>query len=658
MFAAVPMSRVRIQVPGRDAAAVTHAIARLGLLHLIDIAHGRIDAAPAGTTDLLARHQALHARIRRTAERLGMTPAPLAGRVDESLIHDFAQELDALDAAFSEIERDVDARWAARADAAARAADAGRLLDRARRIERAELDVPRLLAARFAAVRVAIGAEPAFESLGALLAPTPFAIVPVHARAPDILAVVAVPGSSGDRLDAALRLVQIEPLSRTALEQSAAVEPLELTLAEARDAETAATGALADLARDRSSAVAALLARAEACVLLLQAQARFGATGRFVVISGWIPTQSVAAVRALVTSLSPLGVVDVETPEDSSASSASLRVPILHRNPVLLRPFQPLIDLYGVPQYREVQPTAFFALSFLLMFGLMFGDVGHGAMLVSAGYCLFRYVPRFLDYGILLMEAGAASTIFGVLYGSVFGVEGLLPVLWMAPLADLPSFMRVAVALGVVLVSTGLLLNVVNNWRSGERAGALLGTTGLFGAFLYWTTVALLARGFMPGTVVVPDWLLWTLGGCAVALIALRRPLLARLPRATRSSGPPPPVWLRALEGSVELVDTLFAYFANTVSFVRIAAFAALHAAIFIALFAVSDTLADMRFGRPFSIAALVIGNILLVLLEGLTVSVQVLRLEYYEFFGKFFRGGGEQYRPLMLRSDRKGGVP
>ena len=80
--------------------------------------------------------------------------------------------------------------------------------------------------------------------------------------------------------------------------------------------------------------------------------------------------------------------------------------------------------------------------------------------------------------------------------------------------------------------------------------------------------------------------------------------------------------------------------------------------AVFIALFAVSDTLADMRFGRPFSIAALVIGNILLVLLEGLTVSVQVLRLEYYEFFGKFFRGGGEQYRPLMLRSDRKGGVP
>ena len=657
MFSAVQMSRVRIQVPGRDAAAVTHAIARLGLLHLIDIAHGRIEAAPAGTTELLTRHQALHARIRRTAERLGIGAPPLSGRVDEVLIRDFEQELEQIDGALAGIEQEVDTAWDRRSAAAARAADITRLLDRARRIERAELDVSRLLAARFAAVRVAIGAEAEFENLGTLLAPTPFAIVPVHARPADALAVVAVPGSAADRLDAALRLVQIEPLSQTVLEQSATPGPLERALTEAEDEQAAASRVLADLARDRSSIVATLLARAEACVLLLQAQVRFGATGRFVVISGWIPTQSVDAVRALVTSLSALGVLDVETPDGSAASTATLRVPILHRNPVLLRPFQPLINLYGVPHYREVQPTAFFAVSFLLMFGLMFGDVGHGAMLLAAGYCLFRYLPRFLDYGILLMEAGASSTLFGVLYGSVFGVEGLLPVLWMSPLSDLPSFMRIAVGLGVVLVSTGLLLNVVNSWRSGERAGALVGTTGLFGAFLYWTTVALLARGFMPDTVVVPDWLLWALVACAGTLIVVRGPLLARLPRGPRPQAPPAPVWLRALEGSVELVDTLFAYFANTVSFVRIAAFAALHAAIFIALFAVSDTIAQMRFGQPFSIAALVIGNILLVLLEGLTVSVQVLRLEYYEFFGKFFRGGGELYRPLMLRSNHKGGV-
>jgi V/A-type H+-transporting ATPase subunit I len=104
----------------------------------------------------------------------------------------------------------------------------------------------------------------------------------------------------------------------------------------------------------------------------------------------------------------------------------------------------------------------------------------------------------------------------------------------------------------------------------------------------------------------------------------------------------------------VELVDSLFSFFANTISFVRIAAFAAVHAGVFIAMFALADTLAALRFGQPLAIVSLVAGNIVMIFLEGLTVSVQVLRLEYYEFFGKFFKGGGELYRPLMLR---KGGL-
>ena len=110
------------------------------------------------------------------------------------------------------------------------------------------------------------------------------------------------------------------------------------------------------------------------------------------------------------------------------------------------------------------------------------------------------------------------------------------------------------------------------------------------------------------------------------------------------------PWWLLALEASIELVDTLFSFFANTISFVRIAAFAAVHAGVFIAIFALADTIAAMRFGGVLSIAVHVAGNVLVILLEGLTVSVQVLRLEYYEFFGKFFRGGGEPYAPLTLR--------
>jgi V/A-type H+-transporting ATPase subunit I len=294
--------------------------------------------------------------------------------------------------------------------------------------------------------------------------------------------------------------------------------------------------------------------------------------------------------------------------------------------------------------------------SFLLMFGLMFGDVGQGLVLFSAGYCLFRYLPRYLDYGILLMECGAASTVFGALYGSFFGIEGLLPVLWMEPIRDLRRFMAVAVGFGVLLVSMGLVLNIVNSWRSGERATALLGPRGVFGAVTYWILVVLVARAVMPSDLTVPVPAILAMAAVPVLLLVLRRPLVRLLDRSgrPRAAHPGTPRWLTALEGSVELVDSLFAFFANTISFVRVAAFAAVHAGVFIAMFALADTLARYRFGQPLGIVTIVVGNIVMIFLEGLTVSVQVLRLEYYEFFGKFFRGGGEPYRPLMLR---KGGA-
>ena len=215
--------------------------------------------------------------------------------------------------------------------------------------------------------------------------------------------------------------------------------------------------------------------------------------------------------------------------------------------------------------------------------------------------------------------------------------------------------MGIAIGFGVVVVSVGLVINIVNSWRTGERASALFGPRGVFGAFVYWIGLALVARALMPASVVVPVPLLLGMAIVAASLLLLRRPIVRVLERGTRVRQPHAqgPRWLSALEGSVELVDALFAYFANTISFVRVAAFAAVHAGVFIAMFALADTLGELRFGGLLSVLALIAGNAVIILLEGLTVSVQVLRLEYYEFFGKFFRGGGEVYRPLML--DAKG---
>lgn len=654
MLRSVRMAYLRAQVPSRDAAAATRAVARAGLLHLVDLAHGRATTAGAPeSVELLAAFRDLERRLRRVARRLGCRSARVGPLRDDARTA-FADERAAIEATLSPLERAVDAAAGALDAAEADRARLTTLARRTRALADAGIAVERL-ALRFTDLRLGVAREEDLTQLASLLQPAPFAIVPLARDGEGWLFAVAVPASSRERLDGALRLVPHErvPLPSTPREWDAD----ELARAAAR-ADARATAHAATLARlrDESSAVLDdLIERAELGVLLLQAQTQFATVGRFVVISGWVPADDAPALAAAIAAAtSGRAVVDLSSPEEmSEVASGRLKVPILHRNPLLLRPFSRLVRLYGLPSYQEVEPTAFFAVSFLLMFGLMFGDVGHGAVLFAAGFCLFRYLPRFLDYGVLLMEGGAASMLFGALYGSVFGREGILPTLWLRPLESLPRFMAIATGLGVALMSLGLVLDVVNRWRAGQRLGVLTELRGLPGAFLYWVTIALVARAFLPARWRFPTGVLLALAALPIALL-LARPLIVRLlggerrPRVTDG-----PIWLRALEGSVELVDVVFSFFANTFSFVRVAAFAAVHAGIMIAVGVIADTVARARLGGAWSIVALIAGNVLVIFLEGLTVSVQVLRLEYYEFFSHFFRGGGEPYRPLDLQREK-----
>ena len=659
MLRSVPMVHMQIQVPNRQAAAVTRQIAAAGLLHLIDIAHGRVatsDAAPPGTHEQLAAFRDLARRTRRIADRLDLALPEPAGALPDGDRHEYHEEQRWLDAQIRPIESVVDEVWRRRTAARERAAQTQSQLQHAHRFTRAALDTTRLANVRFATVALGMIRIDEMPALAAALAPAPFAIVTLEASDGVAFSAVATPATVRQRLDDGLRLVAFEQMSLSDL-AAATPDSLKSTLDEAADTERETAAGLHTLRAQHAATIADLSQRAEVAALLLQAQTHFVAAGRFVVISGWIPENDAAKMARTISAASDgRAVIDVQRPEDlPEAAESSLRIPILYRNPVLLRPFQTLVQMYGVPSYGEIQPTAFFALSFLLMFGLMFGDLGQGLVLFSAGYCLFRYLPRFLDYGILLMECGAASVVFGALYGSFFGIEGLLPVLWMEPIRDLPRFMGIAIAFGILVVSLGLMINIVNSWRTGERALALFGPRGVFGAFVYWIGLVLIARALMPSTLVVPVPLLMGMATALALLLVLRRPIVRYLERGAtvRKAHAEGPRWLMALEASVELVDTLFAYFANTISFVRVAAFAAVHAGVFIAMFALADTLAHSRFGQPLGIVTLVLGNFVMIFLEGLTVSVQVLRLEYYEFFGKFFKGGGELYRPLMLR---KGG--
>jgi V/A-type H+-transporting ATPase subunit I len=248
-----------------------------------------------------------------------------------------------------------------------------------------------------------------------------------------------------------------------------------------------------------------------------------------------------------------------------------------------------------------------------------------------------------------LMECGIASAIFGILYGSVFGAENLVPALWFNPMRNVMTSMAVSVGFGAVLISVGLLLNVVNSLRSHETSAAIFGEHGLVGAFMYWAFLAVGTKFLLSGEVGLTGAALSFLIGLPALTILFRRPIeeIFRRRSATR------PVWRDMpfifIESLVDLGDAFLSYLANTVSFIRLSAFSLAHIGLFAAVFALAENLSAVRGGGAWYWLTLILGNAVIILLEGLIASIQAIRLEYYEVFSKFFKGGGEVFRPLQV---------
>ncbi len=384
---------------------------------------------------------------------------------------------------------------------------------------------------------------------------------------------------------------------------------------------------------------------------VLSARRFFGKIDKSYLITGWIPNRLFPDLEKELKRITD-GQVIIERvdPEDlREVREGIVKIPILFNNPMLISPFEKLTSLYGTPRYREVEPTVFFALTFLLMFGMMFGDVGQGGVLFLLGYLVFRRFYKYIDYGIILMETGVSATLFGFLYGTVFGLEGLIPALWMRPADNIPYLIKVTLSFGVALVSLGLILNLVNALRLKEYEN-LLSASGLAGALFYWVFAGLFMKYLLLGQVAPGElnFLGWA-GAVLMIIMILHRPLYRLIfrkehpSRLSRQAG----FGTELLESIVELFDDLIRFVANTVSFIRIAAFALSHAALFAAVFSIADAVAHEK-GTGISYwLVVVVGNVIIILLEGLVVSIQTVRLEYYEFFSKFFRGGGEPFKPF-----------
>ena len=311
------------------------------------------------------------------------------------------------------------------------------------------------------------------------------------------------------------------------------------------------------------------------------------------------------------------------------------RVPSVQQYPAWIRPFADLVRGYGTPRYDEFDPTWMFAVTFTLMFGMMFGDVGHGLVIAAAAWALRHKLRQFTWFGI---AAGLSSTVFGILYGSIFGYEHVLHPVWMSPLSDPMHLLMLALYWGIGFILLATALSAWNLWRHGDRRRALLGVKGVAGLLFYLAglfVMSRLARGQDLGFV------------DALLMLAPLGAILAEVWRETPARGGE-----RALVTFMEGFEAVMGYVSNTLSFLRVAAFSLNHAALAIAVM----TLAGMldTFGHW---VAVFVGNVIILVLEGGIVLIQVLRLEYYEGFARFFGGDGRAYRPLTLQA-AAGGRP
>ncbi len=368
-----------------------------------------------------------------------------------------------------------------------------------------------------------------------------------------------------------------------------------------------------------------------------------GRTERTRLLAGWIPEDSKERfAREVSTATRGRSLLTVVEPV-AHGDGTDLPVPTALTNPEPLQPFETLTSTYGLPDYWDLDPTPIAAFLFVLLFGAMFGDLGQGFVLLVVGtlMALGLLVKGQRGFGGILAACGFSAMVFGILYGSVFAAEGLVPAFWIRPIENPTILLEAAVLFGVAVLSLGLLLGVVGSWRRGDLAEFYLGQNGLVGLWLYWGLVALLLI-FALDPARVSIWLAVLLVGLPLLLRFLHGPI-------ARAAG-----WQRGDEGGayvvqsgVESFDLVIRFISNTASFLRVGAFALGHVGLGVTVFALSGLL---RSYPAASILMLVLGNLLILTLETLIVGIQALRLEYYEFFTKFLHGGGVAYQPFALR--------
>lgn len=310
--------------------------------------------------------------------------------------------------------------------------------------------------------------------------------------------------------------------------------------------------------------------------------------------------------------------------------------PIRRRPRLLSKLYTPYLEMYGLPDYREFDPGLLMAITYSLFFGIMFGDMGQGIILFLFGLIIYKVKGMWL--GGVLTCCGVSATIFGFTYGSVFGNEELLGGFKVLEDGNAVNILLISAGIGVVMITICMMINIINGIKQKDLDKIIFSANGICGLVFYLAiiiglvcTIAfgnnLFSTPYVIILIILPLILMW-----------VKQPIIKLIEKDP--DWKPESVSGLIIEGFFELFETILSYVSNTISFLRIGAFAISHSGMMMVVY--------MLAGGD-NLIVLIVGNLFVMALEALLVCIQLLRLEFYEIFGRFYSDGGEKFSPHII---------
>lgn len=351
-------------------------------------------------------------------------------------------------------------------------------------------------------------------------------------------------------------------------------------------------------------------------------------------LSGWVPESELNKLERLEDKYDDT----IITTKD--VDGVDEQPPTKLKNNKFVRPFEYMVNMYGAPNYDEIDPTPFFAITYMLLYGLMFGDLGQGLVFLALGFWLSKKNETF---GAILKRIGISASIFGLMYGSFFGREDLIPALLIKPFDNIMTVLIASVVFGVTLMVISYIIGIYNKVHlQNNIEEGIFGKEGLAGLMMMSSFIIIVLAIVNVGP--VPKNLGIVLLILSIVMMIFKQPIARKIEGNKRLYDQAKGDYY--LEGSFSVIEALLSVFSNLVSFTRVGAFAINHVGLYMAF----EVMAKLVGGGIKGFIILVVGNIFIIALEGMIVGIQGLRLEFYEMFSKYYEGNGHLFRPISQR--------